>query len=499
VEQLFYLPSTMIWPLAACVVLTGILVYLGVHVIARKVIFVDLALAQIAALGTVTGVLLGYEVGKDLTALYLYSLTFTIFGAFIFSATRMKGEKVPHEAIIGIVYAVTFAATILVLSKSALGPQELDHIIKGELLWVQAPTVIKTAIIYASVGIFHFIFRKKFMAISFDAVKADDDGVNVRLWDFLFYMSFGFVITSSVAIAGVFLVFSYLVIPSVGAMLLSDKLGKRLAIGWVAGSIISFIGVKLSYNTGLPTSPLIVVVFAFALMVSGLFRHLALAPAKLIAIRNMLASLAVGALFLGGVFFFRKADEDPLEHAVHLLSSPLSTDRTAALVDLKAFTAQKTEWLQIVVDRLNDEDAEVRKAAVELLSQMKERSVLPKMLALVSDRSDEVRKAAIAAIELVGDRAASDSLLEAVQREDDAEIKLQILTSALKMGNPLSIPQLISMVADGGIFAEDALGLLRAHVGIDPKINNAQQLRRWWKANGNRLHWDGAAKMFTMK
>src|ERR1043166_2389623 len=107
-EQLFYLPPTMIWPLAACLVLTGIHVYLGVHVIARKVIFVDLALAQIAALGTVIGVLLGYEGGNDSNALYLYSLAFTIFGAFIFSMTRMRGEKVPHEAIIGIVYAVTF-------------------------------------------------------------------------------------------------------------------------------------------------------------------------------------------------------------------------------------------------------------------------------------------------------------------------------------------------------------------------------------------------------
>ena len=136
-EQLFYLPKTMIWPLAACLVLTGIHFYLGVHVIARKVIFVDLALAQIAALGTVIGILLGYEVGKDTNVLYLYSLAFTIFGAFVFSITRMKGEKVPHEAIIGIVYAVTFASTILVLSESALGPQELEHIVKGELLWAR--------------------------------------------------------------------------------------------------------------------------------------------------------------------------------------------------------------------------------------------------------------------------------------------------------------------------------------------------------------------------
>ncbi|MEX2117121.1 MAG: metal ABC transporter permease, partial [Bacteroidota bacterium] len=161
-EELFYLPSSMLWPLIACLVLTGIHVYLGVHVIARKVIFVDLALAQIAALGTVIGVLLGYQAGTEDTALYLYSLAFTVFGAFIFSITKMKGERVPHEAIIGIVYAVTFAATILVISRSALGPQELDHILKGELLWVQAPTVLKTAGIYAAVGLFHFFFRKQF-------------------------------------------------------------------------------------------------------------------------------------------------------------------------------------------------------------------------------------------------------------------------------------------------------------------------------------------------
>src|SRR5712692_6831943 len=183
-EQIFYIPATMIWPLMACLVLTGILAYLGVHVIARQVIFVDLALAQIAALGTVTGVLLGYEVGKDTTPLYFYSLAFTFLGAFIFSMTKMRGEKVPHEAIIGIVYDVAFAATILVLAKSPLGPQELDRIIKGELLWVQVPLFIKTALIYAIIGLFHFVFRNKFIPISFAPEKAEASGLNVRLWDF---------------------------------------------------------------------------------------------------------------------------------------------------------------------------------------------------------------------------------------------------------------------------------------------------------------------------
>src|SRR5512135_519390 len=359
-EQFFSFPETMIWPLAACLVLTGIHVYLGVHVIARKVIFVDLALAQIAALGTVIGVLLGYEVGKDLTQLYLYSLAFTIFGAFIFAATRMRGEKVPHEAIIGIVYAVTFASTILVLSRSALGPQELDHIIKGELLWVQAPTVIKTAIIYSLVGLFHFVFRKKFMAISFDPAKAEASGISVRLWDFLFYMSFGFVITSSVSIAGVFLVFSYLVIPSVGAMLVSDKLSTRLMTGWIGGAVISFIGVKLSWNTGLPTSPLIVVLFALALILSGMIRYLRFSERRLIAVRNLAGSFAIVAIFIGGLLFFRKAEEDPLEHTLHMLSSPLSTDRESALVNLAAYGDKKPQWVPLVVARLEDQDAEVR-------------------------------------------------------------------------------------------------------------------------------------------
>ncbi len=495
-EQLFYLPPTMIWPLAACLVLTGIHVYLGVHVIARKVIFVDLALAQIAALGTVTGVLLGYEVGKDITALYLYSLAFTIFGAFVFSATRMKGEKVPHEAIIGIIYAVTFAATILVLSKSALGPQELDHIIKGELLWVQAPTVIKTAIIYLCVGIFHFVFRKKFMAISFNPVKADAEGLNVRLWDFLFYMSFGFVITSSVAIAGVFLVFSYLVIPSVGAMLLSERLGVRLAIGWIAGSIISFIGVKLSYNTGLPTSPLVVVVFAAALIVSGIFRYLKHASSVPIALRNLAGAVLIGGIFLGGVFFFRKAEEEPLVHIRHLLGSPLSTDRTAALIDLKDFMNVKEQWLPAAAASLKDDDAEVRKAALDLLSSLHDRSLGILMLPLINDRSDEVRKSAIKAVEILGDASAGDTLLNAAMKEDDPDIKIQFLSGAIHLGTRGAIPVLIALMSEESVFAGDAYEVLRSHVQFEFARTESAKISRWWESNKDKLKWDEAAKLF---
>ena len=496
IQEIFSFPSTMLWPLAACLVLTGIHVYLGVHVIARKVIFVDLALAQIAALGTVTGVLLGYEAGKDVTALYIYSLAFTFFGAFIFAVTRMKGENVPHEAIIGIVYAVTFAATILVLSKSALGPQELDHIIKGDLLWVQSHVVIKTAIIYAAVGLFHFIFRKKFLAISFDAHDASSNGINVRLWDFLFYMSFGFVITSSVAIAGVFLVFSYLVIPSVAAMLVAEKISTRLALGWTGSAIISFVGVKLSWVTGLPTSPLIVVLFAAALLLTGMFRYLRGAQRKLIALRNMAGAIAVVGIFLGAVFFFRNPEEDALTHTLHLLASPLSTDRQAGLSDLKAYRDRDSLWVPAGVRLLRDQDAAVRIAAVNALAGLKTRSLVPQLLGLLDDGSDDVVLAVLRAVQPIGDSADGSRLVAKAAAVDDPDMKTEFLKTALRMGEPGAIAPLIGAVSGGGVFAADALDALRQGVRLPPGTATPAQLRAWWEANRGKIRRDASSGVF---
>ena len=497
-EQFFYLPSSMLWPLAACLVLTGIHVYLGVHVIARKVIFVDLALAQIAALGTVIGVLLGYEVGKDVTPLYLYSLAFTIFGAFIFSITKMKAEKVPHEAIIGIVYAVTFAATMLVLSRSPLGPQELDHIIKGELLWVQGPTVIKTAIIYALVGLFHFVFRKKFMAISVNAAKAEEDGINVRLWDFLFYMSFGFVITSSVAIAGVFLVFSYLVIPSVAAMLLSDKLSTRLAIGWIGGSVCSLVGVKLSWNTGLPTSPLVVVVLAAALMASGFIYFVRTAKSKAAVVRNVAQSIGVVGLFVFGVFLFRKGEEDPLTHNLHMMESKLATDRVTAIANLASYENHKPEWLPLLLDRLTDKDAEVRRAGCDLLVRIRESSALPIIKRLLSDPSDQVRISAINGIRILGATEDADVLLTAASRDDDPEMKLAMLKAALELGDAQAIPALAQVVRDDGIFGDDAFDALKGHLDVPSGKVRGAGLVQWVESHRQDFRWNPATKMFSL-
>jgi zinc/manganese transport system permease protein len=489
----------MIWPLLACLVLTGIHVYLGVHVIARKVIFVDLALAQIAALGTVTGVLLGYEVGKDINELYLYSLAFTFFGAFIFSMTRMRGEKVPHEAIIGIVYAVAFAATILVLAKSPLGPQELDRIIKGELLWVQGHIVIKTAILYSIVGIFHYVFRNRFIEISFNPEKAEQDGINVRFWDLLFYMSFGFVITSSVAIAGVFLVFSYLVIPAVGAMLLAEKISTRLTIGWIGGAIISFIGVKLSWHTGLPTSPLIVCLLALALVLAGIIRYLRMASNKQRAVLNLVGSAALVAIFLAGLFFFAKREDDPYEHTLHMLDSKLATDRTIAVNRVTEFVDRRSEWLPLLLKRLGDEDAEVRKAAIEKISELKDPSAGAQLVPLLRDPSSEVRETTLDALRSLDDVSAAPDILAAANQEDDPDMKVELLSAALEFGEAKAIPELIGVAEAGGLFGGDALAALQKHVDLKIKGRDVASLKRWWQENRNRVEFDSRTKRFVAR
>ena len=258
--------SFLLLPFLTGLVLTGIHAYLGVHVVERGVIFVDLSLAQIAALGTTVAFLNGYDLHSGPS--YFWSLGFTIVGAAIFSLTRVHREtRIPQEAIIGIVYSVSAAAAILVMSKA---PQETEHLkdmLVGNILAVNTYTVVKTAILYALVGLFHFIFREKFLKISLNAHNGAADSIpNVKLWDFLFYTSFGFVVTSSVAIAGVLLVFSYLIVPSVAAMLFSYSIGKRLAIGWTMGALVTAIGILLSFKLDLPTGATIVCTFGLALL-----------------------------------------------------------------------------------------------------------------------------------------------------------------------------------------------------------------------------------------
>jgi zinc/manganese transport system permease protein len=254
----------LILPFLASLILTGIHAYLGVHVVERGVIFVDLALAQIAALGATIAILVGMD--PHGTGAYWMSLGFTFIGAAIFSILRSSRKGIPLEAFIGITYAVASAAAILAMSKATGETEHLKDMLVGNILAVSRHDVIKTAVLYGCIGLFHFIFRKKFLAISLNHDNAEKLGINVRLWDFLFYASFGFVVTSSVAIAGVLLVFCYLIVPSVGAMLFADRIGTRLAIGWTMGTLVSALGCYFSVYFDLPTGATIVCTFGAVLV-----------------------------------------------------------------------------------------------------------------------------------------------------------------------------------------------------------------------------------------
>lgn len=261
----------LIWPFVASLILTGIHAYLGVHVVERGVIFVDLALAQIAALGATIAILVGMD--PHGRGAYFLSLGFTFLGAGIFSLARTRRGHIPQEAFIGIAYAVASATAILAMSKATGETEHLKDMLVGNILAVSKPEVIKTAVLYGAIGIFHYFFRKKFLLISTDTAKAEASGLNIRFWDFLFYASFGFVVTSSVAIAGVLLVFCYLIVPSVGAMLFADKIGRRLAIGWTMGTLVSALGVYFSVLLDLPTGATIVCTFGGVLILM-FFVHL---------------------------------------------------------------------------------------------------------------------------------------------------------------------------------------------------------------------------------
>lgn len=256
----------MQWPLLACLLLPGLLVYLGLHIVQREIIFVDLALAQVAALGTCFGILMHYEAGS--WASYALSLGFTFIGAGIFTLTRTKSHKVPQEALIGIVYVVTAALGILLLSRSPEGNEELRRTLIGEVLLVTPSQVLRTFGLYVIIGIIHWFCRRKFLAISFDLDGAVAQGLSLHWWDFAFYAMFGWVVTSFVQIGGVLLVFSFLIVPAVCANFLAERFGAKLLIGWATATLASVAGLYASYELDLPTGAAIVCALGLALIIA---------------------------------------------------------------------------------------------------------------------------------------------------------------------------------------------------------------------------------------
>jgi zinc/manganese transport system permease protein len=250
----------LLWlPFLVALVLTGIHAYLGLQVLARNIIFVDLALAQIAALGATVAFMLGHAVGSQ--GSYAYSALFTIAAAMLLAATRGWSRRVPQEALIGVIYVVAAAAAFLLVDKAPQGTEHIKQVLTGNILTTGIAELAIVVPLYVAIGAALWAAR----------ARLADPGVGWRawLWDLFFYACFGVVVTSSVALAGVLLVFSFLIVPAAIGVLYADGVGRQLAIGWVVGTAASFAGLVVSYSWDLPTGSSMVCVFGVALALAG--------------------------------------------------------------------------------------------------------------------------------------------------------------------------------------------------------------------------------------
>ena len=457
-------------PFLMCLVLTGIHGYLGIHVLKRKVIFVDLAMAQIAALGAAYAILLGYDPVEDDRVLYFFSLGFTLIGAAVISLTRMRHEKVPHEAFIGIVYACASAVAMLVLSKAKGEGEHLKHMLVGNLLTVKPSKVWITAAIYAGIGLFHWIHREKFFRISEDPEGAEKSGLSVRFWDFLFYVTFGIVITSSVSIAGVLLVFSYLVVPGVIGVMFAERTRVRVGIAWGVGTAASVAGMLISNSRwDFPTGPSIVAAFAVTLVLAGLVHYVVASERSGIAAGRLVAGAAVVALAIWGTTFLRKADE----HHHH----------------------EEDEFTRLI-EALRSPDVSRQMDAIDHLADRKDPHAAGPILELLKrTTSDLVIEHAAHALAKLGAVEAAPALRELASHDIDPALKIELARSTLELRDPGGFAILIDVLEmqPSAQAARDARALVTEKAGMDMEPST---LRKWWAERGARLRWSSQTKRF---
>ena len=469
--------EVLFWPFVACLVLTGIHSYLGLHVVSRGVIFVDLALAQIAAMGATFAFLLGYPLGGNQA--YFYSLLFALIGAAIFSVLRLREQQIPQEAIIGITFAVASATAILIADRAPQGAELVEAMLTGALLWVPRDKILQTALIYAAVGGFHWVFRDRFLTITLEPDRAETEGWNVRWWDFLFYASFGLVITSSVSIAGVLLVFSFLVIPAVIGMMFSQSIGGRLEIAWAAGTLVSMVGLTLSFQYDFPSGPAVVCTFGLALTLAGTVHYLARSE----QVQWAFTKVAIGALAIAGGLWlaFFTADlgmDEGAGEAVAESSGP------AEVVSLQEVAKEALMQLE------NSPENPPREAVERLMA------VADIVHLMMSTGELEVTESVVRALtNIPEDERVTDLLDEIAFHAPDSWVRMRASQGLLTRREPLGIQAMLELLeASQPILLQlEGIAALREATGqefdYDPEGNAGSKeealsrWRAWWSAN----------------
>ena len=490
-------------PLLSCLAVSGILVYLGMHVVERKVIFVDLALAQIAALGVMWAILMGYDHETDTLAVTLYSLAFTALGALVFSITRTRSERVPHEALIGIIYVTASAGGLVLADRFALGTEALKELIAGRVALVTPTILTKLAITCAVVGAVFVALHGRFIRISRDPGEAEASGIAIRAWDFLFYMLFGTLITQCVSVLGVLPVFAYLVIPAAASTFLFMSLRARLLFGWAFAGVISLVGLETARLSQLDPGPTIVCLFALALIVLGVVLFLRARSWRLHAVARVAGFAVLFAAFLAGTLLFRKsAPTDELATALEFVRSGEPTKLRQAMDSFERFPGERARWIPIVIGMLDNSDRVVRGAAVDLLAEVKAvGAVAPLGARLVPgvEKDDTVRDAIVRALRAIGDTRAVHPLVDSATRDPEADIAVAMAVAAFELADTGQDDDLRRagdiltkiMVDDGAPRAarRDASDALRAHVGLDPACRDDTTAATWWTNHRNGVTW----------
>ncbi|HXF65068.1 MAG TPA: metal ABC transporter permease [Burkholderiales bacterium] len=344
----------LLWlPFLTALVLTGIHAYLGLQVLARNIIFVDLALAQIAALGATVAFMLGHPVSS--AGSYAYSLIFTLAAAMLLAATRTWSGRIPQEALIGVIYVVAAAAAFLLVEKAPQGTEHIKQVLTGNILTTGLEELAAVVPLYLVIGLLLWAAR----------ARLADPGGGWRgwLWDFLFYACFGVVVTSSVALAGVLLVFSFLIIPAAIGVLYAEGIGRQLAIGWVVGTAASLAGLLVSYVWDLPTGSAMVCVFGATLALAGLAWPIAFGGRhKLEQAARVLRAGATALLVLSGAWLMiaPRADQPLLDSVEYAMPGVRTLYLNERELELYREAERDAERYRREAERLNEKEARSR-------------------------------------------------------------------------------------------------------------------------------------------
>jgi zinc/manganese transport system permease protein len=497
-------------PSAAALILVATHTYLGLHVISRNVFFVDLALAQVAALGSTVAFLYGFDTNDSVT--YYVSLLFAVGGAWFFSVARLPDNRVPEEAIIGLTFAVASAGAILLSAENPHGAEHLRDMMAGSILVVSAHEVGQAALMYGLIGVFHWVFRRQFLSVSIDRDAAKARGLRVRWWDFLFYLSFAVVITSSVRIAGVLLVFILLIAPAVCGAMFARGIRARLFVGWGSGILATTFGLGLSSRMDWPPAPAISCVFALILLVAAVLdRVLRAARPGVVAVR-FATTLAVIATVAFGLTAFLRRERAAHERGSLIADAAADAVATASAATADAHTHGDPEHglgasRRDLLAALSDEHENVRARAAAELGALGDPGLLPELVHALQDPSDAVKEKAAEALGKLARPEAVAPLQAALARPDQDEwVSLREAEALVRCGGAEGMNALLDSAAhaDAKLVRQEALERALAFAGQpgaaasgDPSpADTLARLSTWWAAHRGTARWDAASGRF---